>query len=151
MFQRLVYGNHGGANAYGGEATLTWTPVPGWRMTGGYANLHQNGISSSITAYLRPTENNAPRHNFQARSSLNLGRRVEWDQWIAARSRFAPAGAAGRVRVDTRLAWRPRERLEVSITGQNLYRPGYVEFSDHTWIVSSRNSRRIVGKVAWTF
>jgi len=39
----------------------------------------------------------------------------------------------------------------VSITGQNLYRPGYVEFSDHTWIVSSRNSRRIVGKVAWTF
>lgn len=151
VVQRLVYGNQGGANSYGGETALTWTPVPGWRMTGGYANLHQNGIHAAISGFMRPTENNAPRHNFQTRSSLNLGRRVEWDQWIAARSRFAPAGTAGPVRVDTRLAWRPRERLEVSIAGQNLYRPGYVEFTDHSWIVSSRNSRRIFGKVAWTF
>jgi iron complex outermembrane receptor protein len=151
VFRRLVYGNRGGANSYGGEATVTWTPARGWKLTGGYANLHQNGISGANAGLMQPTENNAPRHSIQARSSLNLGHHVEWDQWIAARSRFAPAGAAGRVRVDTRLAWRPGERLELSISGQNLYRPGYFEFSDNSWIVSSRNSRRIFGKVAWTF
>jgi iron complex outermembrane receptor protein len=151
VLQRLVYRNLAAAQTYGGEASLTWTPVPRWRLTGEYANLHQTATGPAISGVPLPTENNAPRHAVQVRSSLNLARRIEWSQWFAGASRFAPAGIEGRLRVDTRLAWRPREDLEIGVTGQNLYRPGYIEFTDLTWIVSSRNSRRIFGNVAWTF
>jgi iron complex outermembrane receptor protein len=151
--QTLRYGNGGRATDYGGEATLAWTPSTLWRLSAGYANLHMNGsLTGEADRDIHPiTDNNAPRHSFEFRSFLNLTRHLEWDQWVTAQSHFAGGPSQAHTRVDTRLAWRAREKLEFSITGQNLFRPGYVEFDNNSWIVSSHNERRILCKVVWRF
>jgi iron complex outermembrane receptor protein len=149
----LQYGNSGRATDYGGEASLAWTPFSRWRFSGGYANLHMNGALSgaAIPAIPPITEDNAPRHTFEFRSFLNLTRRLEWDQWVTAQTHFPGGPNGSHTRVDTRVAWRAGERLEFSVVGQNLFHPGWVEFDKNYWIVSSRNERRILCKVVWTF
>jgi len=153
VMQPLVYANLGAAANYGGELMLSWTASSRWRPEIGYANLHQNGTvpARSIPGARPPTDNNAPRHSLQFRSCLNLTRGLEWSQSVAIQSRLAGGGIAGRTRMDTRLALRVSERVELSVIGQNLYRPGYVELNELSWLVPARNERRIFGKVAWSF
>jgi iron complex outermembrane receptor protein len=149
----LQYGNGGRATDYGGEASLAWTPSSRWRFSAGYANLHMNGAVSgaAIPAIAPITEDNAPRHTLEFRSFFNLTRRLEWDQSIAAQTRFPGGSNESHTRVDTRLAWRAGERLEFSVIGRNLFHPGWVEFYRNSWLVSSRNQRSILCKVSWTF
>ena len=153
VIQPLRYGNSGKAASYGGETSLSWTPFARWRLVSGYANLHVNSRASpdANPTFGMLSGNYAPRHVVQFRSFLNLTRRLEWDQWFSTQSRFADARTAGHTRIDTRLAWRLGERVEISVVGQNLYRPGYIEFAENSWIISSSSRRSIFGKVAWTF
>lgn len=148
----LMGGNGGSGASYGGEATVGWSPSGRWRLSGGYAylymSLHANGAADPLFGLF--TDDNAPRHAVEFRSLVNLTRRLEWDQFCAIQSQYS-TNAGGHLRVDSRLAWRAGEHLELSINGQNLFRPGYVEFSGDTWIVGSLGQRRITGRVAWNF
>ncbi len=154
IVQPWCYGNDGSATDYGGEAMLGWTPAARLRLVGGYANLHMNGSvgSAADPAVHPPTVNNAPRHTLELRSFLNLTRRLEWDQFFSIQSHFAGGAQTRRhARVDTRLAWRAGEHVELSVLGQNLFRPGYVEFDDNSWIVGAVNERQVTGGIRWIF
>ena len=50
-----------------------------------------------------------------------------------------------------RLGWRAGEHVELSVTGQNLFRPGYVEYGDFYMLVGMRMERKVFGKVSWSF
>ena len=153
VLQPLIYANSGAARNYGGDVMVSWAASSRWRSDIGYANLHQNGTmpAAALPGARPPTENNTPRHSFQFRSCLNLTRSLEWSQSVAIQSRIPGGATGGHTRMDTRLAWKVSEKVEISATGQNLYRPGYVELNELSWLVPSRNERRIFGKVSWSF
>jgi iron complex outermembrane receptor protein len=53
--------------------------------------------------------------------------------------------------LDTRLAWKPVEKIEISLVGQNLLRPRFLEFSDTAQIAASQVERSVFGKITWAF
>ncbi|MDE3165064.1 MAG: TonB-dependent receptor, partial [Acidobacteriota bacterium] len=147
----LRWGNSMNATDYGGEAALNWAPRSGWRLMAAYSNLHMNGaLSPRASPWFRAlTEDNAPRHMYQFRSGVNLTRRIEWEQAFLAHPRFAGGPGGWHLRVDSNLNWRAGEHWELGVSGQNLFRPGQVEFADNYWLLPSRNERQILATLSW--
>jgi outer membrane receptor for monomeric catechols len=59
---------------------------------------------------------------------------------------------ASYTRLDTQLTWKLSERVELSLTGQNLLRDHHVEFNDQFQAVnSSQVKRSVYAKLTWQF
>ena len=59
---------------------------------------------------------------------------------------------AAYTRLDSRIAWRPAERLELSMIGQNLLQPSHLEFTSvNQGILASQVKRGFYGKATWRF
>jgi iron complex outermembrane receptor protein len=148
-----VYGNLGRATNYGAEASLTWIASSRWRLAPGYAWLHVNpGLEPGSTDVLsRSVALDSPQHTFQIRSTVNVARGLEWGQTLYWSARRPDGSAPSHTRLDTRLAWRLGERTEISLVGQNLLRPRFLEFSDTFEIAAAEAQRSVFGKITWTF
>jgi iron complex outermembrane receptor protein len=97
-----------------------------------------------------------PEHQFSVRSSLDLPRNVSWDadlRWVdtlqinnAAVVETVPAY----FELDTRLAWHAGDRVELSLTGQNLLHDRHTEYGFPS---PSRVEieRGVYGKATWHF
>ncbi|HEX3880934.1 MAG TPA: TonB-dependent receptor [Bryobacteraceae bacterium] len=149
----IVYGNGGRAVDYGGEASLTWRPNSRIRIAPGYSmaaiNFKNNPLSGdTFSPYLA---GNTPRHTFQVRTWVNLTRRLEFDPTVYWTEGFANASIGPHARVDVRLAWKASESVEVSLTGQNLLRPDFMEFGDIRSVIGTASPRVLNGKITWRF
>jgi iron complex outermembrane receptor protein len=150
----LNFANLARARNYGAELSLHWTPVRRWTLSPGYSFLQMSvqnepgglsNIGSSVTGY-------SPKHHLEVGSILNLSGNVEWNATLRYVSRVPAANVPSYVGVDTTLLWRPRDDLEVSVTGQNLLSPGHLEFADLTNIlIPSEVQRSVFGKLTWRF
>jgi iron complex outermembrane receptor protein len=151
VVQALRWGNSGRATNYGGEAAVHWMPSSLWRLMAAYSNLHMNGTMAATAdpGFRALTEDNAPRHMYQFRSGVNLTRRIEWEQAFMAHPRFAGGPGGWHMRVDSNLTWRAGEHWEMGIVGQNLFRPGQIEYADNYWLLPSRDEREVLVKVSW--
>jgi iron complex outermembrane recepter protein len=159
-----IFGNSGSAHSYGTEFSANVSVVNRWQLSPGFTLLHINTMvhpgPADVTAS-STTVRVGPQHSFSLRSSLNLPHNLDFDQslyWVGA----VPTGASasspvhdvpvlGRTRLDVRLAWRPAERLELSVVGQNLLRPHTFEFGGYDQIVGTTAPRSVFGQVTWYF
>jgi iron complex outermembrane receptor protein len=149
----LLYGNQSHATSYGGELAVNYTVNSRWRISPGYSfqridSRLQPGSNDVSAAWLAGS---TPHHKFQIRSSINLSRKVEWDQTLYWYGEPPNRGSGSHARLDSRVAWRCGERTEFSIVGQNLLRPGMLEFGDILELVGSQAQRAVFGKVSWRF
>ena len=55
------------------------------------------------------------------------------------------------VTLDVRLAWRPRNNLELSLVGQNLLDSHQKEFESQLFTLGSEVERSVYGKITWGF
>jgi iron complex outermembrane receptor protein len=149
----VVYGNLGRATNYGGEASLRWIASSRWRIEPGYAWLHINPRLDprSADTLSRSLALDTPQHSFQVRSLMNVTRGLEWGQTLYWTGRLADGSVPGHARLDSRLAWRLGERTEISLVGQNLLRPRFLEFSDTFQLVAAQAQRSVFGKITWAF
>jgi iron complex outermembrane recepter protein len=149
-------GNKGHAIDYGGELSLNWAVNSRWRISPGYSLVHidywldpSSGDTTSLSL-----AGDSPRNMVQARSSINVSRRLEWDQSVYWSQAFPNGLVSGHTRVDSRLAWKLSESVELSLTGQNLLRRQFSEFGDGVngqFNVGSPVQRSLIGKIAWRF
>jgi iron complex outermembrane receptor protein len=148
-----VYGNLGRATSYGGESSLTWAAGSRWRLAPGYSWQHANpGLEpGSNDRRSRQLALDSPQHTFQIRSLLDVARGLEWGQTLYWTARRPQGSAPSHARLDTRLAWRLGERTEISLVGQNLLRPRFLEFNDTSQIVAAQAQRSVFGKITWAF
>jgi iron complex outermembrane receptor protein len=149
----IAYGNKGRATDYGGELSLNWSVNSRWRIGPGYSLIHINYWlePSSGDVYTVSLSGNTPRNTIQMRSSVNLTPRLEWDQTVYWSQGFPNGTIPSHARVDTRLAWKAGESVEVSLTGQNLLRPSFLEFGDFEEVVGTEAPRSLIGKITWRF
>jgi iron complex outermembrane receptor protein len=148
-----VYGNSGSATDYGGETSLTWKVNSHWKVSPGYSLVAMNfhlapGVNDPFSAKLAGT---SPRHSFQARSWINLSRKLEFDQSVFWYSGMPNHVIPAHARVDARLGWKVNRSVEASLTGQNLLTPGFLEFGDLEGVASTEAPRSLIGKVTWRF
>jgi iron complex outermembrane receptor protein len=148
------FGNLGRATDFGMEIFANWNVNSSWRISPGYSFLEmKSGIdpgSQDMSNALIP--GNSPRHQPQIRSLLNLRKNVELDTSLKFVSRLSSQNVPGYVRLDARLGWRPGEKIEFSIVGQDLATPRHIEFVDITgFFVGTEVQRSVFGKITWRF
>jgi iron complex outermembrane receptor protein len=151
--QLLTYDNKAKARNYGGEVWLNWAVNGRWRMSATYALLRLNpSLAPGSTDYLSLYSwQVSPRNQIGLRSQMNLWRKLEWDQTLAWVQRLGNATAPGYVKVDSRLGWCFGEGTQFSIVGQNLLNSGYAEFPASPGVLSTMTTRKVFGRVSWTF
>jgi iron complex outermembrane receptor protein len=141
------------ASNYGGEIFLTWNATSRWRIVPGYSLLHMKVVRDPVSqdSQVELTPGNSPKHQFQIRSLLNLRRNLDWDSSLSYIGRLDSLGIPSYTRLDTRLAWRIGEFVELSVAGQNLLSPRHREFVDTTGINPTQVERSVFGKITWRF
>lgn len=131
------------------ETWAQWHVTPDWRLAGGYTALRKRLRFSS--GAIDPTSirnlGNDPRHQWNLRSSLNLGRKTELDV-IVRHVGALPSPAVPRyTAVDARFAWQVTPTFELSLLGQNLFNRRHVEFNAAG--VASQIERQLFLKAVW--
>jgi iron complex outermembrane receptor protein len=144
----LGYDNNRSGQAYGLEAMLDCKVTGIWLVGASYTYLHalidENKVAApNITDLLSQGSN--PRHLFSVRSYLDITPQVDFDVWLRFVGRLPERDIDGYTVMDTRLAWRPKTRIEISLVAQNLLESGHSEFS------TLEVERSVYGKIDWNF
>jgi iron complex outermembrane recepter protein len=150
----LTFANLAHARNYGGELFLNWTPTRRWTLNPGYSFLHMSvqNDARSLDSSTGSIPGFSAKHHFQVSSVLKLRSNLEWNATVRYVSRLATPNVPSYVEADTTLRWRPRDDLEVSVTGQNLLSPGHQEFADVARILlPSMVQRSVFAKLTWRF
>lgn len=142
------------ARTYGGEVFATWNVTNRWKISPGYS-LIRIKLDLDAASHALDTSGlggGTPQHQVQIRSLLNLTSKTDLDSSLFYVSRLQGAGTTpGYTRLDTRLARRFGEVIEVSVVGQNLLSSRHAEFFDSEGLLHALVARSIFAKVMWTF
>jgi iron complex outermembrane receptor protein len=150
----LVFQYVARAHTYGAEADGVWNVSPRWRISPSLSAIHLTRSNDEGGLEVPEDEDNTPEFQAQMRSTLDLSKNVDWDVAIyhVGRLRDGGDGAVPAFnRLDSRLAWRPRESVELSIVGQNLLTPLHAEFHNAFEVQRTLVERSVFGKITWRF
>jgi len=148
-----VYANKARAENYGGELAVNWSVNRRWRIRPSYSLLRVNVHLDPSSQDTSHTEwaGTSPEHILQTGSMLNLPWRLAFDQSVSWQSRLAGANVPAHTRVDARLSRRFGESAEISVVGQSLLQPRFLEFTDSYGTTATEVPRSIYAKLTWTF
>jgi iron complex outermembrane recepter protein len=145
-------------DTYGLEFSGNYQVSEMWSLHAGYTllkeHLHVKPGQMDLNAALNETAD--PQHQISLRSSLNLPMHTELDsalRWVDTlhtNSGALPGSVPSYFEFDTRFAWHPGDRLEVSLVGQNLLHNRHPEygFPDPA---RPEIERSAYGKLTWRY
>jgi iron complex outermembrane receptor protein len=114
----------------GGTVVANWQPLDGWRLRFQYTRLDLDLKAKPGSAdVLRPLlGGNSPDSQVSVHSFLDLPHGLRL--YVAARhiAALPNQSVASYLAVDTSLLWQPRERIEASLSVQNLNDDRHIEF-----------------------
>jgi iron complex outermembrane receptor protein len=153
----LQFGNNLKAQTYGFELSANYQILDWWRLHWGYDLLEERisvGPGGDVSNGRNETAD--PEHQFFLRSSMDLPFKMELD----AASRFISkvynnsgstvGSVPGYAELDVRIAWHPRNDLEISLVGQNLVHDRHPE-AGYPGPAQEEIERAVYGKIAWRF
>jgi iron complex outermembrane receptor protein len=154
----LFFENNLEGETYGVEVSASYQALDWWRLRLGYSLLEENIRVKSGEFDLSNglNETSDPRHQVSIKSSMNLPNNFELDahmRWVDsldANNVGVVETVPSYTELNVRLGWRPNDRLELSVTGQNLLHDEHPEYG-----LPGPNrieiERSIYGKVQWRF
>ncbi len=147
----IVLENRLDAITYGAEFALRYQLTDRWKIKGSYTylikDLDLEDGSGDPTG--GASEGNDPRHLFSFYSFVDLGWNVQFDQVVRYVDTLPNPRVDSYLVMDLRLAWRPRENLELSLVGRNLLDNQHPEFGS---LAARREvEHSVYGKVTWRF
>jgi iron complex outermembrane receptor protein len=149
-YQNLMHGE-----THGLEAAVNWKATDRWTLSPGYAfeQIHMHLAPTSLdTTSVLGDEGNSPVHSAQLRSHLDLVQGIAWDASASFVDRLRSGSIPSCTRLDTRLTWRLRDDLSLSVVGQNLAKDRHLEFFDNDQTLSATPIKRSAyAKLTWHF
>ena len=146
----ITLANKLNASTYGAEVQLNVQAAPWWRIYGAYTYFHKRLTldpgSRDRTGGV--SEGDDPEHRFAIRSYVDLPRGVELDAWLRYVDSLPNPFIPSYTELDLHLGWRPSDRLELSIVGQNLLHERHAEFFTAR---PEEVQRSIYGRTVWRF
>jgi iron complex outermembrane recepter protein len=142
--------NNRTVNSYGAEFSAEWQVMDGWRLRPAFTYLQ-------LRHHLAPGNESDdigmdPAHQFSLRSLLNLSSTVELDTSFRFVDQLPGLHVAAYQALDLRLGWHPRNDVEISLVGQNLFDSRHAEFSpERIQTVPTEIPRGFFAKVTWRF
>jgi iron complex outermembrane recepter protein len=149
IVEPVVIANAQSALDYGGEISFNWDVLERWQLTAGYALLEQ--IFGPYSGLNLGDNAEDPKHAFQTHSRLNLPGKLELDPWIWWTAALGGSNIPEHTRVNVRVGRRLGESAEISVTGQNLASPRFLEFGNSYGFAGTAVPRSIFAKVTWYF
>ncbi len=140
--------NGQGVTAYGFEIGADLSITPWWLVRASYSFINVEGSN------LLPTSGAAevPQNMVSVQNRFDLPHNLEFDTTLRYVDNVPTLDIESYVELDARLAWRPRENLEIAIVGQNLLDSEHEEYDDDVaTTVPTRVQRGIYGKITWRF
>ena len=113
----------------GFEIAPDWTPTRTWRLRGSYSYLHidlQKSGGSLDTS--DSTQGSSPHHQVAIQSSLDLPKKLEFDQTLRYVSALPAQLVGAYTTADVGFSWHVARSLDLSVVGQNLFQPHHPEF-----------------------
>lgn len=120
-------------HSHGGEITLRWLPRHDLRF-----DLSAAAVRTRITQTMATTipdasisglVGNTPHEEFKLHAGWDITPDWSLDLYARHTGRLPESGVPAYAGVDARLAWRPREGLEVELIGRDLLDPSHAEIS----------------------
>jgi iron complex outermembrane receptor protein len=126
---QFINGIHGASD--GAEIGPDWQATSFWRIRPGFSYLNidlndEPGFTDTVT--LTQLRGSSPHYQAFIQSEINLPHRFEFDQSFRYVDSLPSQAVRAYTTADARIGWKPTRRLEVSVTGQNLFQPHHAEF-----------------------
>jgi iron complex outermembrane receptor protein len=147
----VVIANGQEGETYGAELIVDYQPTQWCTLRAGYTTL-------SMDIWAKPGSNDTsagasegadPDHYFTLRASLDLPANFKFFPAFRHVGRLEQMDVPAYSELDLRLAWQPKQSLELSIAGQNLLHNHHAEFGRE----ATRNEieRTLYAKILWRF
>jgi iron complex outermembrane receptor protein len=126
----IVIGNKMEGDGYGVEIWGDYRVRDWWRLSAGVNWLHQDlrFKAGSTDPLGKSAEGDDPRHQFSARSAMNITDDVELDFGVREVGRLPNPAIPSYVSVDARIGWHFLKNVELSLSGTNLFDDRHQEF-----------------------
>lgn len=154
--------NGGSAESYGAEWSATVDMTETWKITGAYsllavfAHVDQppEGVNNPIDERFL-YEGGSPNNMVYLRSSWSPSK--SWDVDLIGRyvDKVAYGSIPPYIETDLRLAWRPRERLELAVMGLNLLDSSHAEYETREFVafnpIRTQVPRSVYGSITYSY
>ncbi|MBL3619563.1 MAG: TonB-dependent receptor, partial [gamma proteobacterium endosymbiont of Lamellibrachia anaximandri] len=122
----LIFDNKLEATSRGLELAMDWHLLEWWRLQANYSYIELEAETASDSVDQRSgaiVEGSSPKHQLSLRSAMDFSNEWSLDLWAyyvdeLAASSFSSTPIPGYTSLNTRLAWRPWEDMELSLVGQ---------------------------------
>jgi len=118
----------------GGELSVDYRPSETLRIRPAYTLFTADLVDPTHGTNIDGLKD--PKHQVSLWSQINLPGRVDLDivgRWVSGlRGRYQAIN--GYFGLNVRLAWRPSERWEIALVGQNLINPNHIEYVEDTGV-----------------
>lgn len=154
----LFFQNGLEGETYGFEFTASWQVAERWRMHASYNLLRedirvkpgQTDFNNALNETADPRQQGALRSSWDPAPGWELDAAWRWVDSLPTNDAGTVVTLPAYMELDVRLAWKPTERIELSLVGQNLLHRRHPEYR-----VSNSPQveieRAFYGKVAWRF
>lgn len=143
-----------GGNDYGVELGAGWRVNERWRLNLGYAwqvaDIDDPPVAGVDVRVFggEPEQLLTLRSYFEPAPDVELDAALYYTDGLPGGTNFPAVDAYWRA--DLRLGWHPTERLELSVTAQNLFDDGHPEYAANQ-AVSGEVPRSLFARVTWRF
>ena len=148
-----VFDNMMKGDTYGAEVSVQWQPLDWWHIHATYTYLDMQ-LHSKGERGVSPEneEDQSPENQALLSSLMDLPMNLELDTTVRYVDHIPQFDISSYTEVDLRLGWKPKDGLDLSIVGRNLFDNGHEEFKGTTFAIPSSDIERSVYlKVTWSF
>jgi iron complex outermembrane receptor protein len=140
------------AETRGLEVAAHMTPTPGWRLDASYSTFRLTARADAGSADPDASlyDGNAPAHQWQVRSTHELGSRTEVDGALFYMGALRRLGVPAHTGADARIAVALTSRLSAAVAGRNLFESSHAEY-DSNVIVATRIPRSVTVYLVWKY
>jgi len=134
---------------WGVELSGNFQATDWWRLRGGYTYLNKLLWTHDPSATPSLREGNDPQNQFLIQSVMDLPAHFQLDVVGRYVDTLPSPRVPSYVTFDVRLAWWWKQKLEISVIGQNLWDNQHPEFGPAA--TREEIPRSVFGKIAWWF
>ncbi len=155
----IIFDNKQEATSRGLELAVDWHLLEWWRLQANYSyiEIEQETASDSADQMSGPVvEGSSPKHQLSLRSAMDFSNEWSLDLWAyyvdeLVASSFSSTPIPSYTSLNTRLAWRPWEDMELSLVGQNLLQDHHAEFIGESFVTQTEVERSVYGMIRFDF
>jgi iron complex outermembrane receptor protein len=141
--------------AHGADIFARWNVTSRWTLSPSYdfERIHLHRVAPSRDFEEGPdTEGSDPRQHVKLRSHIEVKTGWSWETGIGFTDRLVAQDVPSYTRVDTGLTWNWKQKVSLSVFGQNLLQARHLEFVDsEAGTLSTLIRRSWYARMAWHF